>query len=195
MIDALTAQFLRYSSPLEPEQETLRRLTSAVTPRTIKKGEHLARAGETSEALYFVGQGLLRYYYLNDGVEHTGQFFGENTFVADVHALVTGAPTLQYIDALEETVVLLIAKTALLAAYDADHAMERFGRRVMEEAMAGSQRRSASLLTRSPEQRYADLVKNRPNIVRRVPQYIVASYLGITPESLSRIRSRRVSGD
>ena len=80
---------------------------------------------------------------------------------------------------------------ALNAAYDADHALERFGRRLVEEAMSGSQRRTASFLQLSPEERYTRFVATRPEIFRRVPQFLTASYLGITPEALSRIRGRR----
>ena len=109
--------------------------------RTLAKGQHLTRQGEPSQALYFVRSGLIRYYYLADGVEHTGQFFDEGTVVADVHALLTGGSGLQNIDALEPSVVLEIPRSALQMAFDEDHALERTGRRWMEEGMAGSQRR------------------------------------------------------
>lgn len=113
--------------------------------------------------------------------------------VTDVFGFTTGSPALQNIDALAESELLAIPRAAWYAAYDADHAVERFGRRLMEEAMAGSQRHSASLLRLSPEQRYARFVETRPNTARRVPLYVVASYLGITPEALSRIRRRRTA--
>lgn len=159
--------------------------------RTLAKGQHLTRQGEPSQALYFVRSGLIRYYYLADGVEHTGQFFDEGTVVADVHALLTGASGLQNIDALEPSVVLEIPRSALQMAFDEDHALERTGRRWMEEGMAGSQRRTASLLQLKPDERYARFVAMRPALAKRVPQYLIASYLGITPEALSRIRRRR----
>ena len=94
-------------------------------------------------------------------------------------------------DALRPTEVLVIPRTTLLAAYQADPAMERFGRRMMEAAMVGSQRRTASLLQLNPAERYDRLVAMRPQVIAQAPQYIVASYLGVTPESLSRIRRRR----
>ena len=79
------------------------------------------------------------------------------------------------------------------AGYGADHAIERFGRLMLEEALIGSQRRASRLLTLQPEDRYRRFVETRPEVVRRVPQYLIASYLGLTPESLSRIR-RRIAG-
>lgn len=184
----------RYSAPLRATERAMTAFLQSVSVRKVDEGEHLFRQSDTAQALYFVGAGLLRYYYLADGVEHTGQFFDEGMFVADVAALTTGAPGLQNIDALEASEVMVIPRGALFAAYDADQAFERFGRRIMEEVVAGSQRRSASLLMLSPEERYERFLAVRPNVARRVPQYTIASYLGITPEALSRIRRRRTTG-
>lgn len=185
------AEVERLAAPLAPAPSVLRTLTAAMKVRTLAKGQHLTRQGEPSQALYFVRSGLIRYYYLADGVEHTGQFFDEGTVVADVHALLTGGSGLQNIDALEPSVVLEIPRSALQMAFDEDHALERTGRRWMEEGMAGSQRRTASLLQLKPDERYARFVAMRPALAKRVPQYLIASYLGITPEALSRIRRRR----
>ena len=110
--------------------------------------------------------------------------------VADVAALTAGLPALQNIDALTDGAILVIPRNALLAAFDSDHAIERFGRRIIEQAMVGAQRRSAALLMSTPEQRYRQFLKSRPEVAAVVPQYVIASYLGITPESLSRIRAR-----
>ncbi len=191
---ALEAELKRMAAPLVIAPRALDVFLSATHPRRVAKGEHLVREGDAATALYFVQEGILRYYYLADGIEHTGQFFTETMFVADVLALTIGAPCLQNIDVLEAGEVIVVPKPALLAAYDADHGFERFGRRVMEYAMAGSQRRSASLLVLSAEERYARFVAARPDVARRVPQYLIASYLGITPEALSRIRRRRTEG-
>jgi CRP-like cAMP-binding protein len=158
--------------------------------RRLEKGEHLFREGESAQHLYFIQRGLARYYYLANGVEYTGQFFDEATFVADVYALTLQLPGLQNIDVLEPTEVLVIPYVDLLLSYDADHAMERFGRRISELSMVGSQRRTASLLQQSPGERYLRFLEARPEIARRVPQFLIASYLGITPEALSRIRKR-----
>ena len=189
MLDAAVAS---RAAPFVPTPQVQAAFRAALRERSLQKGEHLFREGDPGDALYFVRKGLLRYYYLADGIEHTGQFFDEGKFVGDVFALTTGAPGLQNIDALEPSEVLVIPTTTLTASYDADQAFERFGRRVMEEAMAGSQARTASLLKLSPQERYSRFVAMRPEVARRVPQYVVASYLGITPEALSRIRRRRI---
>lgn len=182
---------LRGAAPLKPHPTAEAAFMGALHERTLTKGQHLLREGDPGEAIFFVRSGLLRYYYSADGVEHTGQFFDEGTFVADVFALTSGAPSLQNINALEASEVIVIPLAAMMAAYDADHGFERFGRRMMEAALAGSQRRTASLLKLSPAARYRRFVEMRPEVARRVPQYTIASYLGITPEALSRIRRRR----
>jgi CRP-like cAMP-binding protein len=181
------------ASPMVPQEGTLQTLAHRVTERDLERGQHLTRAGEVADNLYFVRSGLLRYYYLSDDKEHTGQFFDSGAFVADLSSINTGAPTQQFVEALEPSLVVSIPVSALQEAYDTDHAMERFGRRLVEAAMAGSQRRSANLLVRTPEQRYDTFLRTRPEVAGKVAQYMMASYLGITPESLSRIRARRVS--
>ena len=191
MAPDLAAQILRLAAPLTPAPATLEALSRASRVRVFAKGQHLARQGDRAAGLFFIRSGLVRYYYLADGVEHTGQFFDEGKIVGDVFALTQQAPGLQNFDALEDCEVVLLPVEALNAAYDADHALERFGRRLVEEAMSGSQRRTASFLQLSPEERYTRFVATRPEIFRRVPQFLTASYLGITPEALSRIRGRR----
>ncbi|MBX9745262.1 MAG: Crp/Fnr family transcriptional regulator [Hyphomonadaceae bacterium] len=190
-LSALEQAIVRYASPLTPDPKAWAAFAEPIRARRLAKGEHLVREGDAAHSLYFIQSGLLRYYYLADGVEHTGQFFDDGMFVGDVLALTTRAPCVQNIDALAPSDLLLIPREALQAAYDADHAFERFGRRAMEEVAVGSQRRSANLLKLSPEQRYASFIAARPEVAKRVPQYIIASYLGITPEALSRIRKRR----
>ncbi|WP_375449387.1 Crp/Fnr family transcriptional regulator [uncultured Devosia sp.] len=187
----LVAVIRQHAAPLVPDVLALQRLTGAVQVRTLDKGQHLARAGEVADALFFVRSGIVRYYYLAEGLEHTGQFFSTGMLVADVASLTGGVSSQQNIDALAGSTILVIPRAALLRAYDEDHALERFGRRVVEQAMAGAQRRSAALLMTSPEQRYRQFVAARPEVANAVAQYVIASYLGITPESLSRIRARR----
>ncbi len=177
----------RFAKPSQATFEVLQR-TSEI--KTLDKGEHLLREGDVSRQVAFVESGLLRYYYLSDGTEHTGQFFFPGTFVADVASFVLQRPALQNIDALEPTVVTLISRTVLHDLYDSDPAFERFGRRLFEQVVAFSQLRTASFLLRSAEERYLALLDERPKVIEQVPLYQVASYLGITPEALSRIRGR-----
>ncbi len=186
LVDTITA----LAAPMVPGPSVLAQMLTGVRAREVAKGEHIGRAHEPAGHLFFVRSGIFRYYYLADGVEHTGQFFSAGMVVADVAALTAGLPALQNIDALTDGAILVIPRNALLAAFDSDHAIERFGRRIIEQAMVGAQRRSAALLMSTPEQRYRQFLKSRPEVAAVVPQYVIASYLGITPESLSRIRAR-----
>jgi CRP-like cAMP-binding protein len=178
--------------PLVPHEDALARLMSASRVATVPKGSQVLRAGETATHLFHIHIGLLRYFYIDaaTGDERTGQFFDEGGTVTDAASFLTGAPATQTIEAVEESTLLIMPRVALLRAYDEDHAIERFGRKLVEAGFLGSQRRAANLLNLSPDDRYRLYVETRPEIVRRVPQYLLASFLGVTPESLSRIRGR-----
>lgn len=182
----------RFAEPLVPERGALTRLVAAGRVITVPKGVAVLKAGEVAETLFFIQTGLLRYYYIDaeTGDDRTGQFFDEHAVVTDAASFLTGAPATQTVEAVEASTIFTIPRTALLRAYDEDHAIERFGRKMVEGGFLGSQRRAANLLNMSPDERYRHFVENRPGIARRVPQYLLASFLGITPESLSRIRGR-----
>ncbi len=179
----------RAVAPLAPQAGPL---AAASEARTYAKGADLLRAGDVAEHLYFVHRGLLRYYFVDpeSGDERTGQFFDEGQVYTDAASFIAGIPATQSVQALERTEVLRIPRTAIYAAYHADPAMERFGRLMLEEALVGAQRRAANLLRLTADERYRAFEQTRPEVARRVPQYLIASYLGITPEALSRIRGR-----
>lgn len=187
----------RQAHPVEPGEPALNRLLAAARVIKVAKGSTVLRAGDVAEHLFHIDQGLLRYFYLDEatGDERTGQFFDEGGTVTDAASFLTGAPATQTIEAVEDSILLIVPRTALLRAYDEDHATERFGRKMVEAGFLGSQRRAATLLNMSPDDRYRHYVQSRPEIVRRVPQYLLASFLGITPESLSRIRGRLARQD
>ena len=183
--------------PLQPAEGAMTRLMQRVRHQSLKKGEHALRAGSVVKDVFFVHQGLLRYYF-NDpgdgGVERTGQFFDDGMVVTDAESFLTQTPGDQSFQALEPTSIVVIPRAALFDGYDSDHGIERFGRLMLEEALIGSQRRAGRLLNLQPEERYRVFVQSRPEVARRVPQYLIASYLGLTPESLSRIRRRIAEG-
>lgn len=185
---AFAAVVERAVAPLVP---SLAALAGAADRREVSKGDHLLRVGETARHLLFVHVGMLRYYYTDaaSGEERTGQFFDEGRVFTDAASFIAQVPSTQSIEALEPGTVLGLPRAAVYAAYT-DHALERFGRIMVEEALVGSQRRAANLLTRAPEDRYRQFVTARPEVARRLPQYLIASYCGITPEALSRIRGR-----
>lgn len=192
-IEAFSRRLKTAVSPLDPAPAAIARLHQGVRHCILAKGDHILRAGDVADEVFFVHDGLLRYYF-NDpsdgGQERTGQFFDMGIVVTDAESFLARVPAEQNFEALETTSVIAIPRAVLNTGYNEDHAIERFGRLMLEEALIGSQRRASRLLTLQPEDRYRRFVETRPEVARRVPQYLIASYLGLTPESLSRIRRR-----
>jgi len=179
--------------PLVPGEAALNRLHQGARHRVLSKGDHILRAGTIADEVFFVHTGLLRYYFNDpndEGQERTGQFFDDGIVVTDAESFLAQVPATQNFEALEASSIVVLPRTVLETGYEEDHAIERFGRLMLQEALIGSQRRASRLLTLQPEDRYRRFIETRPEIARRVPQYLVASYLGLTPESLSRIRRR-----
>lgn len=187
MFDRLKASLDRLL-PLTPEEFV--HFVTLLTPRKLAKHEHYLRAGEVCTHVAFINQGCLRYYYLKDGNEFNGQFFFEGTWIGEYQSFLTGQPSIQYFDALENVELLVMQHRDLQKLYTDLPQFERFGRVLAENVVIGSQRRTASLLFDSPEERYLKLIAERPKVVERIPLHHIASYLGIKPESLSRIRKR-----
>lgn len=179
-------------TPLKVSQNVVERLAQTAVFRTIEKGSHLLEADRVVENLFFINKGLVRYYYIDErgGEERTGQFFDANSVYTDVTGFVSQMPSRQYIQALEASEIVCLSRKSIYDAYANDHAIERFGRLMLEQALIGSQERTSSFMSESVEERYRRLMRGRQDLVRRVPQYILASYLGVTPEALSRIRNR-----
>ena len=189
----LRAELATRAAPLLPALRAVDRLLSRCRVRRLAKGGVALEAGTVASEVLFVGPGLLRMVTAapETGAERTAQFFDSGQAITDPVSFLTGAPSAQRIEAVEPTAVLAIPKGPLLAAYDEDHAIERFGRLLVEEALVGTQRRASRLLNLSVEERYETFLRSRPEVAQRLPQYLIASYLGVTPEALSRVRGRR----
>lgn len=121
-----------------------------------------------------------------------GSFFN-GTWVSDYYAFLTGRATNMNIEALEDTELLLLSYDDMQYLYNKIRAVERFCRLIAESIYITTQKRNTSLLVDTPEERYRDLVEMRPEVVERVPQYLITQYSGIQPESLSRIRKRMLN--
>lgn len=160
-------------------------------PKKYKRHELLLREGEVCKHVFFIVSGMTRYFYTNEsGAEQTGQFFFETSWYTDYDSFLTGKPSDQSLQALEKSELLLLPKSLLYRLYDENPKFERFGRLMAEQAFLGVRQRNNSLLLESPEVRYLNLIQQRPKVLDRVPLHYIASYLGIKPESLSRIRKR-----
>jgi CRP/FNR family transcriptional regulator, anaerobic regulatory protein len=170
--------------------DELGQMDRAVVPRLLRRKELLLAEGEVCRCVYFIDRGCLRYFHTEDGMEQTGQFFFEGGWYTDMDSFLTERPARQNIQALEPTRVLMLPKTALYALYEQYPQVERFGRLIVEQAFLGLLRRADLLAFQQPEDRYLHLLRERPKVIERVSLKYIASYLGITPESLSRIRKR-----
>lgn len=189
VLNTLYAQLRAMLPPLtEADFAELREL---MQPRQLAKKELLLREGDVCHSVAYIEQGGLRYFYTVDGEERTGQFFFEGEWYTDYDSFLDQQPSTQTIQALEPSRVWLLAHHDLYRLYDERPVFERFGRLMAEQAYRGSKARGAALLNQTPTERYERLVRTRPQLVQRVSQRLLASYLGIKPESLSRIRGRR----
>ena len=157
--------------------------------RKLKKHQFLLNEGDVCKYVGFINSGCLREYSIdNKGVEHIIQFAIEDWWVSDLHSFLSGLPATFNIDALHDSEVLLIEKSAREELLNSCPKMERFFRLLIESNHVATQQRIADSLSTSAEERYLKFIKTYPKLFEQVPQNHIASYLGITPQSLSRIR-------
>ncbi len=159
------------------------------TTKTVKKDTYLLRKDERCTHTFFVEKGLLRQYSIDDkGKEHVIAFAPENWFVTDRESSYFNSPSVYYIQALEDSQVVLIDESFVQNLSEKIPSFIDFNTRLLHNHIRHLQKRVNELLSASAEERYLQFVKMYPDILLRVPQTMVASYLGITPESLSRVR-------
>lgn len=157
--------------------------------KKLKKHQFLLNEGEICRYIGFVNSGCLRQYSIdNQGAEHIIQFAIEDWWVSDLHSFLSGLPATYNIDALQDSEVLLLDKSARDELLDACPKMERFFRLLIEANHVATNQRISDSLSASAEERYLKFIKTYPQLFEQVPQNQIASYLGITPQSLSRIR-------
>ncbi|WP_240673157.1 Crp/Fnr family transcriptional regulator [Aequorivita ciconiae] len=153
------------------------------------KGEMLLREGEVCRHSFFVEEGLLRSYTLGeDGKEHLIQFAPENWFIVDRGSVYFKDTSEIYIEAIEDSKVVLLDKNFMDRATQLDENFRKFNEKLLHNHIRHIQQRLNLLLSASAENRYLSFIETYPDLLLRVPQWMIASYLGITPESLSRVR-------
>jgi len=159
--------------------------------RHLIKGEYWINEGKREQQIGFIISGNMRHYYTHDGEERTTYFYFENHLVSSYFSALSGQPSKLTIEALTDCQLLIFPYKILVSLYDSSHLWERFGRKLAEYLALGLEERMAGLLILTPEERYLQLLQeNKKKIIERVPQHLIANYLGITPVSLSRIRGR-----
>jgi CRP-like cAMP-binding protein len=171
-------------------------LAEVLRPCHIPRGQYFVQEGSYRPEIAMLLQGSCRLYYLRpNGEERTTYFFFENHLLADYPSCLTGQPSQLNIQALTDTDLVVFDYAVLRQLYDERPVYERFGRVLAEYLLLGTDARLTEQLILSPEERYrALLASGKTKILERVPQHLVANYLGVTPVSLSRIRARVARG-
>ncbi len=182
-------QVLKYL--VAPPDDELENLLKLFKTRTLEAGEYFVRSGDRSIELGFVNSGLLRFFYQTvDGKEFNKSFITENQFAAAYSAFLTRLPTRFSIQAIEKSHLLICDLAPVVNLFDQHRCWEKLGRLLDEQLYIKKETREAEFLLDDAETRYLNFQTNYPGLEDRLTQYHVASYLGITPVMLSRIRRR-----
>jgi CRP-like cAMP-binding protein len=168
-------------------------LQERLTVQYLKKGELLTRNGEICKQVSFINQGLLRMFYIVEGKEVSTGFAPENHYLAQYDSFLTRQPSLGNIDALEDCQLMNLSYDNVQELYKELPVFQIFGRKIAEMLFIMISSQTNALLTLTPEERYKKVLEEQPFIIQRVPQYMIASYIGITPEHLSRLRKKMTS--
>ncbi len=172
---------------LSPEEQQL--LTSALTMRKLRKRYFLVQAGDLCHHEYFVNAGCLRAFITDPrGDDHNLLFATEDWWISDMQSYLTGLPATMSIEALEDCEVLAIEKGDLNRLFEQIPALNTWFRILLQNAFVAQQQRIFASISYTAEERYAFFIQKYPQLEQRIPQHHVASYLGVSAETLSRIR-------
>jgi CRP-like cAMP-binding protein len=159
------------------------------TPKKLRKRQYLLQQGDVCKYLSFVEQGLLRSYNVDEkGGEHMNMFAWEGWWTSDMHSFFSGEKSVFNIDAIEDTEILMITAADFEEMTLQVPVMDRYFRILFQNSLVTKERRLVSSVTHAAEEKYIELLEYNPKLVARVPQNLIASYLGIAPETLSRIK-------
>lgn len=183
--------FEKISGNIEISEEDFNYCKTLFQPKKLRRKRFLLGEDEVCKYTAFVEKGLLRSYIIDDkGAEHILQFALEGWWTSDLSSFLTGEPSRFYIEALEDCELLLITKPSWNLLLEKIPAFERYFRMLIENNLIVTQRRLIASFSNTAEEKYQLLVQNFPHILQRVPQHMIASYLGITRETLSRVRAQ-----
>ena len=180
--------FQKYLELVLPKTE-FNQLSAYLIEKKIKKGEIILNAGSICNHSFFVEEGLLRSYSIDEqGKEHIIQFAPENWMISDRSSLLFQEPSEFYIDAVENTILIMFEEEFVNKASEVSAKFRTFHQKALNNHIRHQQKRINQLLSATAEERYLNFIELYPNVTLRVLQWMIASYLGITPESLSRVR-------
>jgi CRP/FNR family transcriptional regulator, anaerobic regulatory protein len=187
----MTIQILQSIKSIVPLSEAEEHaFTKILEVKQFKKKDFLLQEGQVCDKISFINSGCMRAFYNVEAVENTVQFFFADSWYTDYASFILGRPAIENMQALEPSEVVQFKKKDLYKLYDQYPVFDRVGRVMAENAFISISKLNQMLTNEEPEQRYLNLLKQRPELVEKIPQHYIASYLGIQPESLSRIRKR-----
>ena len=192
MHEALIKYFNNYANtPLSTDD--VMTIESAFIPKKLRKRQYLLQEGEVCKYTAFIVRGAMRQYSVDDkGEEHITRLYIENWWATDRESLMKQTPSIYFIDTWEDTECLLITGTAFMDLVTRIPTVSEWQRNVDLNFAIASQRRLNAAISLTTEERFHDLEKSYPEFLQRFPQHIIASYLGVNRETLSRIRTRDV---
>lgn len=186
--------FKNFNEKVNLTQEEQEVIKSYLTPKKLRKKQYLLQEGDVCKFIAFVEKGALKEYSLDEnGNEYIVQFALEGWTISDLYSFLTGEPATYNIDALEDAELALITKSAHEELLQKVPKYETFTRLQITGAYIAMQKRLTSIISSTIEERYTNFNALYPNIVQRVPQHMIASYMGLQPETLSRIRKKIAS--
>ena len=175
--------------PLTEEEQEF--ITNYLTVKKLRKRQYLLQEGDACKMVAFVEKGALRLYRVNeDGSERIVAFALEGSFITDLYSFFTYEPSMYNIDAIEDSELVLISRSASDELRKLSPNYQDFIFQETSEAYIQLERRITSTISLGLEERYKELTTNYPDIIQRVPQHMIASYMGLTAETLSRVRKR-----
>jgi CRP-like cAMP-binding protein len=180
-----------YCSQIVPVTETeLELIDSYFERKSLKKKEFLLQDNKVCDFIAFIEQGAIRHFHIKDGIERTCDISFDNAWVTDFQSFTAGTISKMNLQAMEDTTVFIIRRQNLYTLYKECSQYETFGRLMAEQVAQRATEIAMSLSSDKPEERFQKLLQTQPDLFQRVPQKYIANFLGISAESLSRIRRR-----
>lgn len=177
-------------SLIDLDQKEIDSINQLFKEKSIKKGDFFLAEGQICKHVGFIVKGLMRYYINHDGEDKTYDFAQEKNFICNNESFIPQTPSTKIIQALEDCEIFQISYDDLQIFYKSIRQGERFGRLVIEQVFIKTLKDLASFYSDTPEYRYEKFIQNHPDLQQRISQYHIASYVGVKPQSLSRIRKR-----
>ena len=176
---------------IKEDKENWDRFSDFFVERNVESKTVLLQAGEIAKYVHFIKKGCIREWFNKDGKDITFQFFTEGQAVSSIDSFMNGIPSLFSIETIEPSIIISVRKKDLEVLFSVYPELKDGFQNIIFQRFRNYAQLFLSRITNTPKERYDDLIKNQPEIIKRIPQHYIASFLGITPVSLSRIRNKK----